>query len=145
VTEFERLARVPAPRTGLALLRCRLVTGRRHQIRVHLAARGWPIVGDPEYGDAPALSDSRLSTKRRVTGVEGRWSAIADPMLASALRAFPRQALHAWRLAIPHPITGEPMGIEAPIPRDMKELMTIANLQISTASERRSVSPGPEE
>src|SRR5260370_17494409 len=85
LTRFERLARVPAPRTGLALLRCRLVTGRRHQIRVHLAARGWPIVGDPEYGDAPALTEGSGSTKRRATGVAGRRPAIAAPILPSAL------------------------------------------------------------
>jgi 23S rRNA pseudouridine1911/1915/1917 synthase len=139
VTEFERLARVPAPRTGLALLRCRLITGRRHQIRVHLAARGWPIVGDPEYGDAPALSDGRLSTKRRAIGVEGRWSAIADPMLASALRAFPRQALHAWRLAIAHPITGEPLRIEAPIPQDIADLIATAGLDARYFLNGRSI------
>ena len=77
-----------APRAGLSLLRCRLSTGRRHQIRVHLAARGWPLVGDPTYG-------------------EPRWSAIVEPTLAAALRAFPRQALHAWRIAVAHPITGD--------------------------------------
>jgi 23S rRNA pseudouridine1911/1915/1917 synthase len=109
LTEFERLGRVPAPRAGLALLRCRLVTGRRHQIRVHLAARGWPIVGDPTYG-------------------EPRWSAIQDPLLASALRAFPRQALHAWRLAIAHPITGDALRIEAPLPRDMADFIATVGL-----------------
>ena len=109
VTEFERLARASAPRAGLSLLRCRLITGRRHQIRVHLAARGWPIVGDPVYG-------------------EPRWSAIEDPLLASALRAFPRQALHAWRLAIAHPITGEPLRVEAPIPVDIAQLIACAGL-----------------
>jgi 23S rRNA pseudouridine1911/1915/1917 synthase len=109
VTLFERLARVSAPRAGLALLRCRLLTGRRHQIRVHLAARGWPIVGDPTYG-------------------EPRWSTIDDPMLAAALRVFARQALHAWRLAIAHPITGEPLHIEAPIPADIADLIALAGL-----------------
>ena len=58
---------------GLSLVRCELVTGRTHQIRVHLAARGWPIVGDAVYG--------------------GRTRAIA------------RQALHAWRVTLPHPVT----------------------------------------
>jgi 23S rRNA pseudouridine1911/1915/1917 synthase len=115
VTEFERLAHVRAPRAGLALLRCRLVTGRRHQIRVHLAARGWPIVGDAVYG-------------------EPGWTAVDDPMLQSALRAFPRQALHAWRVAFRHPITGEPVRIEAPVPRDMSDLVAMAELTAAAIS-----------
>jgi len=75
-----------------ALVRCRLITGRMHQIRVHLAAKGWPIVGDPTYG-------------RR-----------------DATIAFPRQALHAWRLAFRHPVTGTQVVITAPLPADMKAL-----------------------
>jgi len=104
VTRFERLAVAAAPRVGLALLKCRLVTGRTHQIRVHLAASGWPIVGDPVYG-------------------EPGWSSIADAHLSEALRAFPRQALHAWRLMFVHPMTTERMLIEAPIPGDLRDLM----------------------
>ena len=103
LTRFERLARVAAPRAGLSLLRCRLATGRTHQIRVHLASRGWPIVGDPVYG-------------------EPRWSEIADSTLAASLRAFPRQALHAWRVALLHPVTGAPLEIEAPVPPDLEGL-----------------------
>ncbi len=109
LTRFERLARVAAPRVGLALLACRLVTGRTHQIRVHLAARGWPIVGDPTYG-TPG------------------WSRIADPALGAALRAFPRQALHAWRIAVRHPVTRDRLTIEAPVPRDLDELLIAAGL-----------------
>jgi 23S rRNA pseudouridine1911/1915/1917 synthase len=109
LTRFERLARVAAPRAGLSLLRCRLVTGRTHQIRVHLATHGWPLVGDPAYG-------------------EPRWSQIADPGLAATLRAFPRQALHAWRVRMIHPLTGVPLEIEAPIPEDLKELLTASGL-----------------
>ena len=101
LTRFELLARSG----DLALLRCRLVTGRMHQIRVHLAARGWPIVGDPVYG-------------------EPRWSRIADPALAATLRAFPRQALHAWRIGLTHPITSERLSIEAPVPSDLHGLLT---------------------
>ena len=105
VTRFERLARVPATGVGLALLRCTLATGRAHQIRAHLQARGWPLVGDPTYG-------------------EPRWTRIADPALAAVLRAFPRQALHAWRLAFVHPVTHKRIAIEAPIPRDLEALLT---------------------
>jgi 23S rRNA pseudouridine1911/1915/1917 synthase len=109
LTRFERLARVSTPRTGLALVRCRLATGRMHQIRVHLAARGWPIVGDRVYG-------------------EPRWSEVIDTALAAALRTFPRQALHAWRLACAHPVTRERLLLEAPLPRDFEELLAAANL-----------------
>jgi 23S rRNA pseudouridine1911/1915/1917 synthase len=109
VTAFERVARVPARRVGLALLRCTLVTGRRHQIRAHLHARGWPLVGDPVYGEA-------------------RWSEIADPMLAAALRAFPRQALHAAHVSFVHPITGAAVDIDAPLPADLAALLATAGL-----------------
>jgi 23S rRNA pseudouridine1911/1915/1917 synthase len=104
LTRFERLAEVAAPREGLSLLRCRLVTGRTHQIRAHLAARGWPIVGDPTYG-------------------EPRWTQVADADLANALRAFPRQALHASRLRFRHPITSARVEIDAPVPEDMRTLL----------------------
>ena len=110
LTRFERLARVPAPRAGLSLLRCRLATGRTHQIRVHLAARGWPLVSDPAYG-------------------EPRWSQIVDSTLAATLRAFPRQALHAWRVALIHPITHERLRFEAPLPQDFDGLLTAAGLR----------------
>ena len=109
LTRFERLAVVPAPRAGLALLRCQLETGRTHQIRVHLAARGWPIVGDPTYG-------------------EPRWSEVTDAALKAALQAFQRQALHAWRAAFTHPVTGERVSIEAPVPDDLHALLTASGL-----------------
>ena len=109
LTRFERLARVAAPAVGLSLLRCRLVTGRTHQIRVHLAARGWPIVGDPAYG-------------------EPRWAGIADPALAAVLRSFPRQALHAWHVGVRHPATGARLTFEAPVPGDIEQLLSAAGL-----------------
>ena len=109
LTRFERLARVAAPRVGLSLLRARLVTGRTHQIRVHLAARGWPIVGDPVYG-------------------EPRWREVSDPALAAALRAFPRQALHARRIALVHPVTRGPLSLEASVPRDLEDLLIASGL-----------------
>jgi 23S rRNA pseudouridine1911/1915/1917 synthase len=86
-----------------------LMTGRTHQIRVHLAARGWPVVGDPVYA-------------------KSGWSRIADPQLAETLRAFPRQALHAWRLSFVHPITAQPTIVEAPLPEDMRTLIRALDL-----------------
>ncbi len=72
-----------------SVLRCELVTGRTHQIRVHLATRGWPIVGDRVYGSP----DDRIS----------------------------RQALHAWRVSLPHPISRERLAFEAPIPAELRQ------------------------
>jgi 23S rRNA pseudouridine1911/1915/1917 synthase len=109
LTRFERLARVAAPRVGLSLLRCRLATGRTHQIRVHLAARGWPLVGDAAYG-------------------EPRGSQVADPALAAMLLAFPRQALHSWRVGVTHPVTHDRLLLEAPVPRDLEGLLTASGL-----------------
>jgi 23S rRNA pseudouridine1911/1915/1917 synthase len=97
-TKYERLAAAG----GCAVVRCRLITGRTHQIRVHLAAKGWPIVGDAVYGDIGLKADT-------------------NPRTASATR-FPRQALHAWRLRFAHPCTGAPLQLEAPIPDDMRRL-----------------------
>ena len=83
------------------LLRCKLETGRTHQIRVHLAAIGHPLVGDPVYGRA-----------RAARGPEG-----------APWRTFSRQALHATRLALPHPVTGQAMAWEAPPPADLAALI----------------------
>jgi 23S rRNA pseudouridine1911/1915/1917 synthase len=93
---------------GLALLRCRLVTGRTHQIRVHLAAAGLPVVGDPVYG-------------------RPRYDRVKDADLKRKLMEFPRQALHAERIAFRHPASNEPMEIVAPLPADMTELL--ANIE----------------
>ena len=110
LTHFERLARIDAPHAGLSVLRCRLTTGRTHQIRVHLAARGWPIVGDAVYG-------------------EPRWQQIVDPAVAAVVRAVPRQALHAWHLAFVHPITHRRLEIHAPVPADIARLLAGAGVE----------------
>jgi len=87
------------------LLRCRLETGRTHQIRVHLAQRGYPIVGD------------------RLYGARGRLPQRPEPELAERLRGFGRQALHAERLELAHPLTGEALAFAAPLPDDMAALL----------------------
>lgn len=89
-----------APHFRAALVECRLETGRTHQIRVHLAHVGHPLIGDPVYG-------------RRRAG--------ADPALAG----FPRQALHAASLGFRHPLTGAELRFEAPPPADFEGLLTL--------------------
>jgi 23S rRNA pseudouridine1911/1915/1917 synthase len=92
------------PALGLTLLRCRLVTGRTHQIRVHLAAAGMPVVGDPVYG-------------------RPRYDRVRDPELSRRLTEFPRQALHAERIGLRHPETNEDLEIVAPVPADLSALI----------------------
>ena len=89
---------------GLTLLRCRLVTGRTHQILVHLAASGMPVVGDPVYG-------------------RPRFERVREGGLKKTLTDFPRQALHAERVQLRHPATREPLEIVAPMPTDLAELI----------------------
>jgi 23S rRNA pseudouridine1911/1915/1917 synthase len=89
-TAYEVLSTV----NGYSLVRCELVTGRTHQIRVHLAERGWPIAGDRVYGELH--------------------------------EALTRQALHAWRVTLPHPATGELLRLEAPVPRDLRALVALS-------------------
>lgn len=92
----------------LALVRCFPITGRQHQIRVHLAAVDHPIVGDKIYGP---------SDRYFVDFAEGRLSEEARAELV-----LPRHALHAAALTFPHPKTGEPLRVEAPLPADMAGL-----------------------
>jgi 23S rRNA pseudouridine1911/1915/1917 synthase len=112
VTRYETLStpdtglrtRDDARQSALSLVRCELVTGRMHQIRVHLAARGWPIVGDGVYGCATGLKTGGPT--------------------------FQRQALHAWRVSLSHPVTGVPLVIVAPVPDDMGALIEAADLRV---------------
>jgi 23S rRNA pseudouridine1911/1915/1917 synthase len=90
---------------GHTHVRINLETGRTHQIRVHFAHIRHPLVGDPTYG-------------RRLLLPRG-----ATPKLAAALRAFPRQALHASRLRLIHPRDGREAEWRAPLPADMNALL----------------------
>jgi 23S rRNA pseudouridine1911/1915/1917 synthase len=91
-----------------SLVECRLATGRTHQIRVHMAAIGHPVVGDPTY--------SRMTMARSNVLGEGTRKAIHD---------FHRQALHAYLLGFKHPRDHAPVRWEAEIPKDMKELLQV--------------------
>lgn len=105
------------PALGLALLRCRLITGRTHQIRVHLAASGLPVVGDPVYG-------------------RPRYDKLRDAGLRKRVSEFPRQALHAERIGFRHPASREPIEITAPVAKDVADLLLA--IDAAAASPHRS-------
>ena len=87
-----------------SFLSVRIETGRTHQIRRHLQAMGHPVAGDRRYGDFPFNKEAR-----------SRWG----------LR---RMFLHAWKLEIPHPVTGAPLRLESPLPPELAEVLGLANL-----------------
>jgi 23S rRNA pseudouridine1911/1915/1917 synthase len=91
VTDYEVVARIDARDDVRSIVRCELLTGRTHQIRVHLAASRWPITGDLTYGQPSGI--------------------------------IPRQALHAWRVTFPHPVSRGWITLVSPIPPDMMRLV----------------------
>lgn len=100
VTHFQRLAEGSLNGSPVSLIKCRLETGRTHQIRVHMQAIGCPLVGDPLYG---------------------------SPHLAAV---FPRQALHAFRLGLQHPVRKDPVAWTASVPADMAALLESASISL---------------
>ena len=103
----------------ISLLDCWLETGRTHQIRVHLSHIGHPLVGDRMYG-----SGSRLLPD---------W---VDPEVREHVSSFPRQALHAASLEFSHPVSGDPMHFESPLPPDMAELLDVLDSASNQARNR---------
>ena len=90
ISEYEVMAEGRINNIKTALVKVRIYTGRTHQIRVHLASLGCPVLGDELYGGS-----------RVCPGI-------------------PRQMLHAWKLKLPHPVTGEIIKVQAPIPEDIE-------------------------
>ena len=93
---------------AVSLVECWLETGRTHQIRVHMAHAGHGLVGDPVYGGRRKLP-----------------ARVLPEAATEALRAFPRQALHAATLGFTHPVSGENLRFESPVPADMADLITL--------------------
>lgn len=105
ITRARTVARYGTPPV-LALMECWLETGRTHQIRVHLAHAGHGLVGDQTYGGRRKLAKAALTEAQ-----------------ADVVKTFPRQALHAAVLGFSHPVSGEMMRFEAPLPADMQDLL----------------------
>lgn len=97
-------------RSGVSEFRCTLLTGRTHQIRVHLSAHGFPVLCDPVYGHG----SSRLGS-------------VKNPDLLEFLREHSGQMLHAQVLEFAHPVTGEKMRFKTGLPDDMLELKYVLN------------------
>jgi 23S rRNA pseudouridine1911/1915/1917 synthase len=100
VTEYE----VVEPLRYVSLVRCRLRTGRTHQIRVHMKHIGHPIVGDAVYSGP-------------------QWRGIPDKRVQKMIASLGRQALHAARIRFPHPRSGDIVTFEAPLPEDLRGLV----------------------
>lgn len=96
------------------LLQVKLDTGRTHQIRVHMAHLRWPLLGDPLYGGRPRLPPG------------------ASAHCIETIQQFRRQALHAGRLALIHPITGERQEWQAELPTDLAELIAVLNEDVES-------------
>lgn len=106
-TDYKLITRY---REAASLIECRLKTGRTHQVRVHMAHTGHPLIGDPLYGAQPTAARAAL-----------RKSGYSEEQIESVM-GFPRQALHACEIGFIHPATGQPMTFEAPLPEDMEDL-----------------------
>jgi len=110
ITHFEVLETFGIPPIA-SLIACRLETGRTHQIRVHMAHIGHPLLGDAVYGSGFRTSAKKLDENAQI-----------------ALKALNRQALHATSLGFEHPGTGQPMHFESPAPADFETLLTALRL-----------------
>jgi 23S rRNA pseudouridine1911/1915/1917 synthase len=105
VTDYETAERL----RYVSLVRCRLRTGRTHQIRVHMKKLGHPIVGDPAYSGP-------------------QWKGIPDKRAQKVLASVDHQLLHAERLTLPHPRTGEMMTFEASLHEDFAQVLVAMRL-----------------
>lgn len=93
----------------VSVVKCRLETGRTHQIRVHMKYKGHPLFNDERYGGNEILRGTTFAKYRQ--------------FVAGCMETCPRQALHARTLGFRHPVTGEEMNFESPIPEDMALLI----------------------
>jgi len=115
-THFRTLATVPLGRGCVSMVRCQLETGRTHQIRVHFESIGHPLLGDPVYYRA---------TQR------GQRPAVRVPLPVP----FERQALHAYKLGLVHPVTGKPISWTAAPPADLQALIDALDFESAAAGD----------
>lgn len=127
VSHYTVLRRIQSPFGAFTLVSVRIETGRTHQIRVHLASLGHPVVGDTLYG-APA----------RLAELATRGKSAPPPETLALDRNF----LHAAELEFAHPTTGKPLHFDAPLPHELEELL--ARVESGSSTERQTNSATPE-
>jgi 23S rRNA pseudouridine1911/1915/1917 synthase len=117
VSHYQVVRRLDTPYGKFTLLEVKIDTGRTHQIRVHMASLGHPIVGDSLYG---ASKQIRITDSRKLANVAGKLNVQARPPVIS----LPRNFLHAARLELVHPRTGKAVSLETPLPRQLQDFLT---------------------
>jgi 23S rRNA pseudouridine1911/1915/1917 synthase len=123
---IERYGETEGAKAQASLVECRLETGRTHQIRVHMAHIGHPLIGDRDYGAAMRTKSNRLPEAQK-----------------AAVDAFERQALHAFLLQFEHPRHGETMRFEARLPEDMAGLVeTLRSLSVTSSGNGTKTASG---
>jgi 23S rRNA pseudouridine1911/1915/1917 synthase len=133
VSHYEVVHRLATRFGKFTLLRVRIETGRTHQIRVHMASIGHPVVGDTLYGGAAQLRDRQAAdtvpsrAARQKTGVPSdRPSSLGCKAAPETLR-LGRNFLHAAKLEFAHPLTGKPLQLEAPLPEELTAFLSRLN------------------
>jgi 23S rRNA pseudouridine1911/1915/1917 synthase len=126
ISHYRVLRRIDSPFGRFTLISVRIETGRTHQIRVHMASLGHPVVGDTLYG-APSVirlapETGRAHTPRR------RETAQPEPTLR-----LDRNFLHAAQLAFAHPVTGRPLVFDAPLPEQLQSFLKLLGTELITA------------
>ena len=126
VTHYEVRERIASPFGKFALVDVRIETGRTHQIRVHMASIGHPVVGDALYGAPKELRPSPAPTKgsaKKTTGARGSESRASETQKESSPLILRRNFLHAVAIEFTHPRTGEPLSCGVPLPPELESFL----------------------